>query len=75
MITKRIFVVPGRIRYNRDNPGEEQRAPIVVEYSGHIVYASTVEVLGPSRVVYDTDRCRVWIETDERLLIDGSPEE
>ena len=57
--------------------GPDQRVPVltVKTYKSN-VYANSVSIEGPSRIVYSPDKplscgARVWIETEGRVTIDG----
>lgn len=61
----------------RRNAKTGEQAPVLTVKRGRAnVYATSVEVLGPCRVVYSPDRplscgARVWIETEATVLVDG----
>ena len=54
-------------------------APLTVKTSKSNTYATSVEINGPSRVVYSPDKplscgAKVWIETESEVTIDGKVE-
>lgn len=62
----------------RKNGKTGSRDPVLTVKQGRTnTYATTVEVLGPSRVVYSPDRplscgAKVWIETDAEVVLAGA---
>lgn len=74
---KRIHVSQPNIKSNRKHG---TRLPVlsVVTSSSPVLHADTVEIRGPSRLVYRPDRplscgARVWVETRSAVVLD--PEE
>ena len=62
----------------RRNGKTGSRDPVLTVKQGRTnTYATTVEVLGPCRVVYSPDRplscgAKVWIETDAEVVLAGA---
>lgn len=70
----RIHVNQHRIKANQR--GEVKQPVLTVKTYKDNRYANTVEIQGPSRVVYSPDSplscgARVWIETNASVLLDG----
>jgi|TARA_R100000084_G_scaffold53011_1_gene22244 hypothetical protein len=71
---KRIHINQHKIRSNKKN---NLREPVItVKTSKSNNYASEVEIKGPSKVIYSPDKplpcgARVWIETDEKIVLDN----
>jgi hypothetical protein len=70
----RIHINQHVIRRNKRDGTDEP--PITVKRGRENTYCRSVEVLGPSRVVYAPARplscgARVWIETDAEVRLDG----
>jgi len=71
---KRIHINRHKIRSNKKN---NLREPVItVKTSKSNNYASEVEIKGPSKVIYSPDKplpcgARVWIETDEKIVLDN----
>jgi hypothetical protein len=73
---RRIHVNQHVIRANRKSGAREP--VITVKSSRGNVYGHTVEILGPSRVVYRPDAplpcgAQVWVETEAEVAVDGRP--
>jgi len=73
---KRIHINQHIIRANLKN--NEEKPCITVKTYKKNVYGSTVEILGPCRVVSSLKKplscgARIWIETEAEILIDGVP--
>jgi hypothetical protein len=71
---KRIHVNQHIIRANAKKG--ENNPPLTVKTSNANHKCTSVEVQGPSTVVYSPDKplscgAKVWIETDASILIDG----
>jgi hypothetical protein len=71
----RIHINQHVIRRNKRDGTDEP--PITVKQGRTNTYCRSVEVLGPSRVVYAPTRplscgARVWIETDAEVRLDGA---
>lgn len=70
-----IHVNQAHIRANiRKEPDNREPVLTVKTYKSN-VYANTVSIEGPSRVVYSPDKplscgARVWIETEGKVTID-----
>ena len=70
-----IHVNQAHIRANiRKDPSNREPVLTVKTYKSN-VYANTVSLEGPSRVVYSPDKplscgARVWIETEGKVTID-----
>ena len=65
------------IRANRKNG--ETNPPITVKRGQRNTYARTVEIMGPSRLVYRPNKplscgARLWLETEALVLCDGDHE-
>ncbi|NBX10564.1 MAG: hypothetical protein EBR05_12385, partial [Marivivens sp.] len=63
-----------KIRANKKNNTEEP--VITVKTSKSNTYAKEVEIIGKSKLVYRPNKplscgARVWIETDEKVVLDG----
>ena len=70
----RIHINQHVIRANKKHGTNEP--PITVKQGRKNTYCHSVEVLGPSRVVYQPCNplncgARVWVETEAPLVIDG----
>lgn len=64
----RVHVNQHNIRYNRSNPGDMKPVVTVKTYKSN-EYGDTVEINGPSVVVYSPDKplscgAKVWIECE-----------
>ncbi len=71
---KKIHINQHKIRSNKKNNTEE--AVITVKTSKSNTYAKEVDILGKSKLVYRPNKplscgARVWIETDEKVVLDG----
>lgn len=71
---KRIHINQHKIRSNKKNNTKEP--VITVKTSKSNNYAHKVEIQGPSKVIYSPDKplscgARVWIETDEKVVLDN----
>jgi len=70
---KRIHINQHIIRRNSKTG---QREPVITVKEGRTnTYAHSVEILGPSKLVYSPDKplscgAKVWIETDSDIKID-----
>jgi hypothetical protein len=58
----------------RNHTTGEREDTLTVKQGRKNTYASSVEILGPSRVVYSPDKplscgARVWIETESEVVI------
>lgn len=65
----RVNIDVARIRRNRETGAGE---PVIrVVRNGEISFAHTLEILGPSRVVYDPAKpgTSCWIETDSEVRL------
>lgn len=71
---KRIHINQHIIRRNSKTGDRE---PVITIKEGRTnTYAHSVEILGPSRIVYSPDKplscgAKVWIETDSDIKING----
>jgi len=70
----RIHINQHVIRRNKRDGADEP--PITVKQGRTNTYCRSVEVLGPSRVVYAPFRplscgAKVWIETDAEVVLEG----
>jgi len=66
-MSTRVNIDVARIRSNRETGAAE---PVIrVVRNGEVSYAHTIEILGPSRVVYDPAKpgASCWIETDSEV--------
>ena len=71
---KRIHINQHKIRSNKKNNLKE--TVITVKTSKSNDYATEVEIKGPSKIIYSPDKplpcgARVWIETDEKVVLDN----
>ena len=71
---KRIHINQHKIRSNKKNNLKEP--VITVKTSKSNDYATEVEIKGPSKIIYSPDKplpcgARVWIETDEKEVLDN----
>jgi hypothetical protein len=71
---KRIHINQHKIRSNKKNNTNEP--VITVKTSKSNDYAHEVKIEGPSKVIYSPDKplscgARVWIETDEKVVLDN----
>jgi len=71
---KIIHVNMHKIRSNKKNNTNEPVLTVKTYKSNN--YAHEVDIQGPSKVVYAKDkplscRARVWIETDEKIVLDN----
>ncbi len=70
----RIHINQHKIRANKKHGTDE---PVISIKTGkQNTYCHSVEILGPSRVVYSPCKplacgARVWVETESELVIDG----
>ena len=72
-LKKRIHINQNIIRRNQKT-GERKPVISCKTYKENI-YSNSVEILGPSKVVYSPDKplscgARVWIETTSEVIID-----
>jgi len=70
-----IHVNQAYIRSNRKVEPEDRVPVLTVKTYKSNVYANSVSIEGPSRVVYSPDKplscgARVWIETEGKVTID-----
>ena len=75
MAVKRIHINQHVIKSNAKK-GENSPVITVKTYKSN-TYANSVEILGPSKVMYSPDKplscgAKVWIETEAEVLIDAS---
>jgi hypothetical protein len=71
---KKIHINQHIIRSNKKHNKEDP--VITVKTSKSNTYASEVEILGKSKLVYSPNKplacgARVWIETDEKIVLDN----
>ena len=71
---KKIHINQHKIRANKKNNTEEP--VITVKTSKDNNYAKEVDIMGKSKLVYRPNKplscgARVWIETDEKVVLDG----
>lgn len=71
---KRIHINQHKIRANNKNPDSLQPVITVKTYNSN-TYCNTVNIMGPSTVVYSPDKplscgARVWIETEAEVEYD-----
>ena len=71
---KKIHINQHKIRSNKKNNTEEP--VITVKTSKDNNYAKEVDIMGKSKLVYRPNKplscgARVWIETDEKVILDG----
>lgn len=71
---KRIHVNQHNIRYNAKN--EDKKPVLTCKTYKENFTCDTVEILGPSKVVYSPDKplpcgAKVWIQTEADVLVDG----
>jgi len=71
---KRIHINQHKIKSNKKNNLKEP--VITVKTSKSNIYASEVEIKGPSKVIYSPDKplpcgAKVWIETNEKIVLDN----
>ena len=71
---KKIHINQHKIRANKKNNTNDP--VITVKTSKSNTYASEVDILGKSKLVYQPNKplpcgARVWIETDEKVVLDG----
>ena len=71
---KKIHINQHIIRSNKKNGTNDP--VITVKTSKSNTYASEVEILGKSKLVYSPNKplscgARVWIETDEKVVLDN----
>jgi len=71
---KKIHINQHKIRSNKKNNTEEP--VITVKTSKDNNYAKEVDIMGKSKLVYRPNKplscgARVWIETDEKVVLDG----
>ena len=72
---KRIHVNQHIIKQNKSNPKLPEKPPLTIKTYKDNHKAYRVEVLGPSRVVYQPERplscgATVWVETDSPVVLD-----
>lgn len=73
-IKTRIHVNQHKIRSNKKHGLDEP--VITVKTSKSNTYANSVDIKGPSKVIYSPDKplscgAKVWIETTSEVVIDG----
>jgi hypothetical protein len=71
---KKIHINQHIIRSNKKNGTEEP--VITVKTSKSNTYAKEVEIFGKSKLIYSPNKplscgARVWIETDEKIVLDN----
>ena len=71
---KRIHINQHKIKSNKKNNLKEP--VITVKTSKSNIYASEVEIKGPSKVIYSPNKplpcgAKVWIETNEKIVLDN----
>ena len=71
---KKIHINQHKIRANKKNNTNDP--VITVKTSKSNIYASEVDILGKSKLVYQPNKplpcgARVWIETEEKVVLDG----
>jgi len=71
---KRIHVNQHHIRHNKANP-TDQKPVLTVKHSKGNEKVNTVDIKGPSTVVYSPDKplscgAKVWIETRSEVALD-----
>ena len=71
---KKIHINQHKIRSNKKNNTEEP--VITVKTSKSNNYAKQVEIIGKSKLIYSPNKplscgARVWIETEEKVILDG----
>ncbi|BAQ91034.1 hypothetical protein [uncultured Mediterranean phage uvMED] len=71
---KKIHINQHKIRSNKKNNTEEP--VITVKTSKSNNYAKEVDILGKSKLVYKPTKplpcgARVWIETEDKVVLDG----
>jgi hypothetical protein len=71
---KRLHVSQHVIRANKKNGTDDPVISVKVGDDNH--YGSTVDIAGPSRVIYSPGKplscgARVWVETRSRVFVDG----
>lgn len=69
---KRIHLNQHVIRSNKKN--NENNPPLTIKMDGNNIRAYSVEINGPSMVVYSPDKplscgARLWIETESEIVI------
>ena len=69
-----VHVNQAHIRSNIRKEPENRQPVLTVKTYKTNVYANTVSILGPSKVVYSPDKplscgARVWIETEGEVII------
>lgn len=71
---KRIHISQPHIRHNIKAAPEDRLPPVTVQTSKGPLYAWSVQILGPSKVVWGEKPlscgARVWIETNAALCLD-----
>jgi len=72
-VKKKIHINQHVIRANKKNNTTDP--VITVKTSKSNVYANEVEILGKSKLIYRPDKplacgARVWIETNEKVILD-----
>jgi hypothetical protein len=72
----RIHINQHVIRANKKH--DRQDPPITVKHGRKNTYCSSVEIHGPSKVVYSPCKplscgARLWIETTAPVVVDGAP--
>lgn len=73
---KRIHVNQHIIKRNRKGSGWREEPPLTVKTYKDNHKAYSVEILGPSKVVYQPDKplscgATVWVETEATVLLDS----
>ena len=71
---KIVHVYQQRIRQNINKPAADREPPVIVREGKAVRYGNTVEITGPSRLVYSPDKplkcgARVWLETASEVLV------
>lgn len=72
---KRIHINQHVIRANKKNNTKDP--VITVKTSKSNTYASEVEILGKSKIIYSPDKplscgAKVWIETNDKIVLDNN---
>lgn len=72
---KRIHINQHVIRANKKN--NTKNPVITVKTSKSNTYASEVEILGKSKIIYSPDKplscgAKVWIETNDKIVLDNN---
>jgi hypothetical protein len=74
-VRKRIHINQHVIRANKKNNTKDP--VITVKTSKSNTYASEVEILGKSKIIYSPDKplscgAKVWIETNDKIVLDNN---